>query len=268
MDNARVGVCFHGRGERDNGMAGHQTVGVEHHHMLVVAAPAGDEILDIAGLSIEVPGPVPVEQAAAWAKPFPHGKESLFLGDENFRISRVGEKKPFERAAETARLDLLEHRRDRAKDARRRLIVDWHDDRRALTQRNRRQGWLRREKQEPDKARQGAGAGERDPGKIGDEEKKKRPFEGRHATNLDYLVHFVGAVDSQAEAAAKHKEPREPAAENRMAGDVPMPLGPAEPGQPLRRHREWRFGRHAGEGVGRERTLSGAQRPHHRLGWL
>src|SRR6202047_153306 len=146
-------------------MAGHQTVGVEHHHMLVVAAPAGDEILDITGLSIEVPGPVPVEQAAAWAKPLPHRNESLFLGDENLWIGRVGEKKPFERAAETARLNLLEHRRDRAKDARRRLIVDWHDDRRALTQRTRRQRWLRREKQEPDKARERAHEGESAPGK-------------------------------------------------------------------------------------------------------
>ena len=211
---------------------------------------------------------MPVEQAAAWAKPFPHRKESLFLADKNFWIGRVGEKKPFERAAETARLDFLEHCRDRAKDTRRRLIVDGHDDRRALTQRNRRQGWLRREKQEPDKARERAGAGERDPGKIGDEEKKECPFEGRHAANLDDLVHFVGAVDSQAEAAAEHKESREPAAESRMMGDVPVPLGPAELGQPLRRHREWRFGRHAGEGVRRERALSGAQRPHHRLGWL
>src|ERR1700730_12097557 len=156
--------------------------------MLVVAAPAGDEILDITGLVIVVPGPVTVEQAAAWAKPFPHRKESLCLGDENFRISRVGEKKPIERAAETARLDLLEHRRDRAKDARRRLIVDGHDDRRALTQRNRRQGWLRREKQEPDKARQCAGAGERDPGKIGDEEKKERPFERRYPPDLHHIV--------------------------------------------------------------------------------
>src|SRR6202023_3332749 len=139
-------------------MAGHQTVGVEHAHMLVVAAPAGDEILDITGLSIEVPRPVPVEQAAARAKLFPLRKEILLFGDKNFWISCVGEKKPFERAAETARLDLLEHRRDRAKDARRRLIVDWHDDRRAVTQRNRRQGWLRCEKQEPDKARHAAGA--------------------------------------------------------------------------------------------------------------
>src|ERR1700730_329798 len=156
--------------------------------MLVGAAPAGDEILDITGLSIEVPGPVPVEQAAAWAKPFPHRKESLFLADKNFGIRRVGEEKPFERAAETARLDLLEHRRDRPKDARRRLIVDWHNDRRALTQRNRRQGWLRREKQEPDQARQGAGAGERDPGKIGDEEKKERPFERRYPPDLHHIV--------------------------------------------------------------------------------
>src|SRR4029077_8789362 len=105
-------------------MAGHQTVGVEHHHMLVVAAPAGDEILDITGLSIEVPGPVPVEHVAAWAKSSPHRKESLFLGDKNFWISRVGEEKPFERAPEPGRLDLIEHRLDRPKYARRRLIVD------------------------------------------------------------------------------------------------------------------------------------------------
>src|SRR6202022_3557664 len=137
-------------------------------------------------LSIEVPGPVPVEQAAAWTKPFPHRKKSLFLGDENFWISRVGEKKPFERSAAAPPPELLEHRRERAKDARRRLIVDWHDDRRALMQRNRRQGWLRRKKQEPDKARERAHTGERNPGKIGDEEKKKRPFEGRHAANLDH----------------------------------------------------------------------------------
>ena len=81
----------------------------------IAAAPAGDKLLDIAGLSIDVLGPVPVEQAATLAKPLPHGEESVLLGDEDFRIGGVGQKEPFERMTKAACLDFFDHRLKAAK---------------------------------------------------------------------------------------------------------------------------------------------------------
>ena len=39
---------------------GHQAVGVEHDHVAVGAAPAGDEVLDVAGLALHVAQAAPV----------------------------------------------------------------------------------------------------------------------------------------------------------------------------------------------------------------
>ena len=54
------GIGLHRGGEPHDAIAGHEAVGVEHEHVLVVPAPAADEIGDVAGLAVIVLRPMPV----------------------------------------------------------------------------------------------------------------------------------------------------------------------------------------------------------------
>ncbi len=54
LDDAAVRVRLHRRRETDDRVARHDAVGVEHQHVRVVAAPAGDEVGDVAGLAARV----------------------------------------------------------------------------------------------------------------------------------------------------------------------------------------------------------------------
>ena len=51
LDQADARMPLHGGGEPHDGVAFHQAVGVEHDHVRVVAAEAGDPLADIAGLA-------------------------------------------------------------------------------------------------------------------------------------------------------------------------------------------------------------------------
>src|SRR5208283_1440682 len=196
-----------------------------------------------------------------------HSEEGLLLGDENFRIGGIGQKEPFEGVAEAAGPDFFDHRLKRGKDAHGCLVVNRHHDRRALMQRIRWRGWLRRNQEKPDKTSNGTREGERNPRKIGNKEKQKCPFEKRYAADLNNLIHLVGAVAGQGQTAAEHEKPRQPTAKNPVAVEILVALGAVEPCKALRRHRERRFGWHTGGGVQRERAVAGTQPCHHRIGW-
>ena len=89
LDDAAVGIGLHRGGQAHDARAGHQAVGVEHEHVLVGAAPAGDEILDIAGLAADVALAVAVEDAAPEAQALAQGVEGALLGDPGVGLGRI-----------------------------------------------------------------------------------------------------------------------------------------------------------------------------------
>ncbi len=129
LDDPAVGVGLHRGGELHDRRAGHQAVGVEHDHMRIGAAPARNEILDIAGLAARVLLAAPDRRGGrAASKAAPNGDEGALLRDPDVRIGRVGEEEPVEMLAKPGRLHVLVDGLQRREDAARRLIVDRHDD--------------------------------------------------------------------------------------------------------------------------------------------
>src|SRR5947209_14052342 len=105
LDDAGIRIGLHCGGEKHDRAAGHQAVGIEHDHVLVRSAPAGDEVSDVAGLAARVLRPVTIEDARAVRQTRPQGEEGALLRYPYIRIGRVREEEPVEMRAETGALD-------------------------------------------------------------------------------------------------------------------------------------------------------------------
>ena len=106
-----------------------------------------------------------------------------------------------------------------------------------------------------------AGEGDRDPGEVDREQRDQHPLEDRRAADRHDLIHLVGAVGGQQQAAAEHEEPGEPrAAASRMLQDGLALLRRRPAPQRLGRHVEVLFGRHERLRAARGRLRSGSSR--------
>ena len=224
-------------------MAGHQAVGVEHHHVLVGAAPARDEIGNVAGLATRILGPVSIENARAVGQTRAQSEEGALLGNPYIGIGRVRQEEPIEMRPEARALDVLEHRLHGGEDSTGRLIVDRHDDRGARGERVGQSGCAAAVEEEPEEADESGGECDADPRKIGDKEDKQRPFERGDAADFDDLVHFMRAVDRQCQAAAEYEKSRNPGAERKSLLRILDSSAAVEMREALHRHVERCFRR-------------------------
>ena len=64
LDDAHGGVFSHQHDQPHQGLAGHQTVGVEHDHVPVVPSPPSEEVGDIATLAVDGLAPFAIKNAA------------------------------------------------------------------------------------------------------------------------------------------------------------------------------------------------------------
>ena len=253
LDDAGVGVVLHRDREPRDGLAGHQAVGVEHQHVIVGAAPAGDEIGDVAGLAMVVLRPVAVVDPGARFELVAPCEKGPLLGDPGVGVGRVGEDEVVEMIAEPGRFDLLAHGFECRESARRRLVVDRHHHRGAGPQivRKRRQwpGLAQQDQEAEEPAREGEG----DPREVEGEEQEQDALKDRRAADRHDLVHLAGAVGGQRRRPTEHEKPGEPGrAIGIGCGEAPPVLGrPAR--ERLDRHFQAALGRHRGRGArGRE----------------
>ena len=128
LDDAGIGVGLHALRERHDGVSRHQAVGVQHHHVRISAAPAHDEIGDIAGLARRVLLAVPVIDATIRSQPLTQRDQRALLGDPDVGVRRVGQEEPVEMRAEPRSLDILPDRLQGAEYAAWLLVVDRHHD--------------------------------------------------------------------------------------------------------------------------------------------
>ena len=227
-------------------MGGHETVGIEHDHMLVGRSPARDEIRDIASLAARVLRAVAIVETRLRSEAFAHGNKGAFLGDPDIRIGRVRQEEPVVMIAEARRLDLLEDRLHGAEHACGRLVVDRHDDGGPRLQRP---GQFARQPvagEQPDEAQQAAREGKRDPREIRHEQKQQRPFQRGDDADVDDAVHFPGAIGGQQGATAKHEQARSPGRVPELARQGLAFLLRLKTPQRLNGHGKRRFRRHAG----------------------
>src|SRR5437667_1911786 len=64
LNDAGLRMIIHHRGQAHHGLAGHDAVGVEHDHIVVIPPPAPEKIGDVAALSFDVIAPVPIKDSA------------------------------------------------------------------------------------------------------------------------------------------------------------------------------------------------------------
>ena len=239
-------------------MAGHQAVGVEHQHVVVGAAPAGDEVFDVAGLAAVVLGAVAVEHPRVGPEQFAQPQERALLRDPHVRVGGVRQQEAVEMVAEAEPLHVLIGRLHGAEHAARLLVVDRHDDRGAARQLFRKvRARERRAAEQGEEADHAADERQRDPGEVDDEQRKQRPFEHGDAADLDHAVHLACAEAGHHDRPDPDKGARRPRGAPRLgprarAGLISRP-GPER----LRGHRERRLRRHRFGRVG----ARGARRP-------
>ena len=246
LDDAGVGVLLHGEGKARDAFAGHQAVGVEHQHVIVGAAPARDEIGDVAGLAVMVLRPVAVMDAGVGAEVLAPGQEGALLGDPGVRIGRIRQHEIVEMLAEPGRLDLLAHRRERREGAGGRFVVDRHHDRGARAQRRGQRRQAPRSPQERDEAEEPAREGKRDPGEVHGEQEEQEPLQHGGAADRHDLVHLVGAVGRERRRPGEDEQSCEPGRAIRVGRRKRALLGARPARQRLHRHGERALGRHGG----------------------
>ncbi len=88
LDDAGIRVRLHGGGERHDRRSAHQTVGVQDEHVVVAAAPAGDEIADVACFAVMILRPVPVVEPGLGTEPAAQVEIGALLGDPGVGLGR------------------------------------------------------------------------------------------------------------------------------------------------------------------------------------
>ena len=116
-------MFFHGRDKANDGVAGHQAVGVQDQHALIVGAEPPDPFLDIAGFARGVFGAMAIEKSGRACDVLPELEETLFLGDPDRGIGRVAQNKPVEICAVSGFLDRFIDRAQSRQHAIRILVV-------------------------------------------------------------------------------------------------------------------------------------------------
>ena len=135
LDDPRARMALHQPDEVHHGGAGEHAVGVAHDHVVVVAAPAPQEVRDVPALALDVVLSQPVEDAAVAAHGIANLRPRARLFVLRLGITRVAQEVEVE-GTEVAgggqrpirRLDAREHATDV-------LVGDRDDDRRARAER-------------------------------------------------------------------------------------------------------------------------------------
>lgn len=131
LDDARARMRFHQAGQLGEALAGHDAVGIEHHHVAVIGAPATAEVIEVAALALDPATAVPIEDApeatGLAAQPVPGGG----FGGADIGLTTVGEDEEIEVGDLAGAFQRLVGSTQAGKDARHILIADGHDDGRA-----------------------------------------------------------------------------------------------------------------------------------------
>ncbi len=141
LDDAGVGMRLHQPHQRDQALAAHHAVGVEHDHVAEQASPAAAEVGHVAGLALgAAPSPAVVQLRARLAERLAQREKGLLLDAEQRRVVAVAQHEELEAVEVAGARQRLERRAQPAEHGGGRLVADRHDDRGARGRVDRRVG--------------------------------------------------------------------------------------------------------------------------------
>ena len=121
LKDAKPGIDLHDPNKADDGICGHETVGIERDRKLVAAPPVLTKLADIAGLETGIHRAPSIADCDPIAPPCDQfGKLRLFP-DRKIGIAGIAEKVEVEALAVSRSVDTLEHRFQVTDDAYRQL---------------------------------------------------------------------------------------------------------------------------------------------------
>ena len=124
LKDAKPGIYLHDPNEADDGICGHETVGIERNRKLVAASPVLTKLADIAGLETGIhraPSIADCDPIAPTCDQF--GKLRLFP-DRKIGIVGIAEKVKVEALGVSRSVDTLEHRFQVSDDAYRLFVAN------------------------------------------------------------------------------------------------------------------------------------------------
>ena len=242
LDQGELRVGLHPQRQFADGLAAHDAVGVQHHHLVIAPAPSADEFRDIAGLAVDVvfAPAIPDRQRRQFAR----RRDRLRFGDGDGRVAAVGQHEDLGPVGHAFGRDLFRHRCQQPHRDGRVLVIDRHDD------------------DQPRLTRPlgGAVAGGEQPGQRG-KEGKAHPGEGRHEQDQQGDLHrrrivaegdqhLLKADPCRRRGAAKGDQPRHPCA-GPFKAPGPCAVGPGA--EILLGHFQRGLGRQRGQVADRSR---------------
>ncbi len=215
-------------------------VRVEHDHEVVPAAPARDEIAQVAGLLPDVLGAVAVPDAHALAERLAQRMQRRGLVHVDGRVGRVRQHEDLEGVRVAQIGQRLGHRLERRERTRRIFVVDGHHERSALLDRRIRAAMAPYSAEQD--ARDGGRRRQRDPTEGDREQHDHHALKRAHAADGHDGDHLARRVRRERNCAAERDQAREPRLEPR-----PRDLALARIAlEVLVRHLEQRERRHGG----------------------
>ncbi|SDY81237.1 hypothetical protein SAMN05421755_10518 [Nitrosomonas sp. Nm33] len=131
LDDPGLGIGLHQPHQLGQTFAAHHAVGIHHHHVAILAAPAPAEVVDVAALALH-PAPSPaVEDAPVAAGLAAQFEPGLLLGGGDVRRTGVAEDEEIEAVQLAAGGHRFVGRPQAGEHARHVLVADRHDNGRA-----------------------------------------------------------------------------------------------------------------------------------------
>ena len=129
LKNTEPGIGLHDTNQTQNGIGSHETVGVERHREIVLAAPTLAEITDVTGLEACIDRAAPVGDPYPVAPSRGQRRETSLLLACNVSITCVAQHIEMETAAATGSVQTRQHWFEIADHPLRRFVADAQQDR-------------------------------------------------------------------------------------------------------------------------------------------
>jgi hypothetical protein len=123
LDQCNAGVAFHRIRQTDQGVAGHQAVGIQDQHLRIRAAETPHPFGDVARLALHVLAATAIEHACVGTQPAPQSPDGRHFLMPNFRARGVAEDEEVEATPLSRTLQRLMHRMQAGQHAMRVFVV-------------------------------------------------------------------------------------------------------------------------------------------------
>ena len=128
LDDSGFRVRFHHAHQRGYRLPGHHAVGIEHHHVAVIASPAAAEVRHVTSLAAGAALAQPVIESAAIAQLFTQSRPGGQLLQTQIRVIGIGKHIDIEQVWQLRSWPAIHKSHAIPQTRSHRLIADRHDD--------------------------------------------------------------------------------------------------------------------------------------------